>query len=100
MPGMVSLTKRVAERVARLTDAELVEMLRDHRSEYEPWALELGRAELSRRRLTPLTVVLLRARNAAKAPPPPPVTSSSHAFPLGVVFVLVLFRLASLVSCS
>ncbi len=51
------------ERISGMTDAELVEMA-DHAADYEPWALDLGRAELARRRLQPTELAELRQCNA------------------------------------
>jgi hypothetical protein len=48
MPGAAEFAQ-TEERISRMTDAELVEMA-DHAADYEPWALDLGRAELARPR--------------------------------------------------
>ena|SRR5260221_9496152 len=53
----------VESRIARMSDGELVEMA-DHPGDYETWALELGRAELKRRRIAPEQVAELQHDNA------------------------------------
>jgi hypothetical protein len=53
-------------RISGMTEAELVEMA-DHAADYEPWAFDLGRAELAHRRLQPAEVAELRRSNATAA---------------------------------
>jgi len=64
VPGAVEFAQ-VEARISRMTDAELVEM-NDHPEDFEPWALELGRAELARRGLPAEQVLQLRSENAAE----------------------------------
>ena len=66
MPGAAEFGQ-VEARISQLTDAELVDMVEEHPSDFEPWALDVGRAELARRNLPPTDVVRLRAENAADA---------------------------------
>ncbi|HEY6912583.1 MAG TPA: DUF6348 family protein [Myxococcales bacterium] len=56
----------VEARILRMTDGELVEMI-DSPDDYEPWALDIGRAEFARRSLAPEQVVALHTANVADA---------------------------------
>src|SRR4051794_31872901 len=53
-------------RCGRMTDAELIDAL-DHPPDFEPWALELFRAELARRGRTAEEQAELREENAVQA---------------------------------
>ena len=66
MPGALEFAQLEA-RISSLTDAELVDMVEEHPGDFEPWALDLGRTELARRRLAPTDVDRLRTENAAEA---------------------------------
>jgi len=65
VPTTVEYTE-VEARIARMTEAELVDM-DEHPDDYEPWALELGRVELAKRNLAPERVGELRRENAEEA---------------------------------
>ena len=68
VPGAIEFAIEFAElqsRIAGMTDAELLEMA-DQPADYEPWAVDLGGAELSRRRLAPAEVQRLQVENAAE----------------------------------
>jgi len=67
MPGAVEFAQ-LEVRISRLTDAELVGMVVEHPGDYEPWALDLGRAELARRRLLPADVAQLTFDCSARLP--------------------------------
>ena len=64
VPGAIEFAE-LQSRIAGMTDAELVEMA-DQPADYEPWAVDLGGAELSRRRLAPAEVQRLQVENAAE----------------------------------
>jgi len=63
----IAFETQIEDRIAHSTDAELVAMVHDHPGDYEPWALELGRAELQRRGLSPADVARIREETAAAA---------------------------------
>src|SRR5256885_11762241 len=67
MPGTVELTAQVENRIVHSTDAELVAMVQDHPGDYEPWALDLGKAELARRGLSTADVGRIREEVTARA---------------------------------
>jgi len=88
VPGTLEFAE-VEERISRMTDSELVEM-HDHPDDYEPWALDLGRTELARRRIAPERVHQLRAENAADvAAAERPAEQIATAYFMHHVWVLV-----------
>jgi hypothetical protein len=77
MPGTAEFA--AAEfRILRFTDLELIEMVENHPGDYEPWAVDIGRAELARRDLAPPQIEMLRAESAAIAASTP---QTPHFFP-------------------
>ncbi len=52
--------ERVEQHMAALSDAQLIGVLEVEAADYEPWALEIARDELARRRLGPKDVAELR----------------------------------------
>jgi len=65
MPGAAEFAQ-VEARIARMADAELVDM-NDHPEDYEPWALELGRVEMGRRKIEPDRLAGFRQELSAEA---------------------------------
>jgi hypothetical protein len=100
MAGMVDIAARVEQRISQLTDDELVGIVEGPPDDYEQWALEIARSELSRRGLSSWDVARIHSENAkpvAEAPAsftPQGVFVQKTALQLFIVISVVAFPVA------